>query len=767
MSILKRISLLKDTRNNMHRNKINKRSFILPLGSIILSLLLPFYLPAQQLDSGAIALMKSRIIELESTGYPQPGSVQKILQSMNSNGSWNGIDYKSIGVSPWPPFYHLGGYVLPLAKAYANPKSIYYHNSELAKGIRKSLDFWLIHNFTTQNWWEGDIGVPMTLTSILILMGKEITYDEFLRALNQMRGSYISQTGQNKIWRAGIQLKIGLIAYGRGVNNLIGAPQIQGQDRKRARKSSNVLLMYPPRLIRLASDTLKENLLVQEDEGIQSDWSFHQHGVQLQFGNYGLDYAFSHAEWSYILNGTPFQYPTEKISILRHFILYGLGRVVWKDNMDISALGRHIVIPAFQASGGERLIQLLQLMVKVDPDNALKYRQVIRLNKGEASKSSFLEGNTYFWRSAMMVNRSANNYVSVRMCSKVIQSTESGIGENLFGAHLSDGATFIYHDGKEYKDIFPVWDWHRIPGVTSYSNKKLPVVGWDGLHNGSDFVGGVSDSLYGTAGMLFDRNGLQAYKGWFFGPSGLICLGAGITSDQDYSVLTTLNQNLLKGPIIVKKGTAMKTLSVGQLEEGNNIKWVYQNGEGYLFLQNEHVFVGATEQKGSWSRIHVTSSSKEVQKKIFNLWVDHGSKPREASYAYMILPIESEKELNNFAINPPVRILKNTSRTQAIQFTNSKLTQMIFYQADTLKFENFTVSVNAACLLMFQQVHGLLKVTISVPPELPHNVDLFINGHYKGKDCIYNNQEDHTKVTFTLPGSTFAGQSESRILQIE
>ena len=318
----------------------------------------------------------------------------------------------------------------------------------------------------------------------------------------------------------------------------------------------------------------------------------------------------------------------------------------------------------------------------------------------------------------------------------------------------------------KYKDIFPVWDWHRIPGVTSYSDKKLPVVGWDGLHNGSDFVGGVSDSLYGTAGMFFKRDGLQAHKAWFFGPGGLICLGAGISSDQNYNVLTTLNQSLSKGQIIVKNGTAIKALSVGQNEEGDNIKWVYQDGEGYLFLQNEHVYVGAVEQQGSWNRIHLTASSKEMQKKVFNLWINHGYKPSGASYAYMILPTESEKELNSFALNPSVRVLQNTSALQAIQFTNAKLTQMIFYRADTLKFDNFTISVDAACLLMIQQVQGLLKVTISVPPELFHNVDLFINGNYKGENCIYNDQKDQTKVTFTLPVGTFAGQSESRIIQL-
>lgn len=753
-------------KKNIHEITVNCHGFLITFVGVSILLLLSFSLEAQKIDTGTIALMKHRIIELESSGYPGPDSVQRLLQSMNPDGSWNGIDYESVGVSPWPPLDHLGNYVLPLARAYANPQSPDYHNSRLANGIHKSLDFWLIHNFTTQNWWEPDIGIPLTLCNIFILMGHEITYDEFLRGLNQMRGSYITQTGQNKIWRAGIQLKIGLVAYGRGVNNLIGPPQLQGAARREARNSSNVLLMDPAALIKLASDTLKANLQVQPQEGIQPDWSFHQHGVQLQLGNYGLDDAFTQAEWAYILKGTPFQYPEEKISILRHYILDGLSRVVWKNNMDISGLGRHIVYPNFQSSMGEKVLQLLGLMAKVDPTHSSEYQQTVEFNKSDALQPLFLKGNTYYWRSDFMVNRSNDNYISVRMCSEKIQSTESGVGENLLGAHLSDGATYIYKDGNEYKNIFPVWDWHRIPGVTSYSNKALPEIGWDGLHNESNFVGGVSDTFYGAAGMFFKRDSLQAHKGWFFGPGGLVCLGSGIKSSLKYNVLTTLNQCLLKGPVIVKKGNKAKALLPGQKEIGNDIKWVYQNGEGYYFFQRENVHVGAVEQAGNWHLIHATAGSEKIHKNVFNLWIDHGVMPTESSYAYMILPVKSEKDLNGFSMHPSVKVIQNTSSLQAVEFDNEQLFQMIFYKPDTLKVKDFRISVSSPCFLMIQQKAKALQVTVSVPPGFPNNIYLLINGHYAGKDCQYLEQKKGTKITFTLPGNELSGRSESRMIYL-
>ena len=30
-----------------------------------------------------------------------------------------------------------------------------------------------------------------------------------------------------------------------------------------------------------------------------------------------------------------------------------------------------------------------------------------------------------------------------------------------------DGCTFVYRSGDEYRDIFPVWDWSKVPGTTA------------------------------------------------------------------------------------------------------------------------------------------------------------------------------------------------------------------------------------------------------------------------------------------------------------
>lgn len=701
----------------------------------------PMY--AQKTEASVVTTILGRLQNYLSANIQNADEIKGIINSMQADGSWKGIDYSSTRVSGWPPIHHLSEYVLPMARAYSNDKSPLFHNKELGIAIHKSLDFWLHHNFTSQNWWANEIGVPNALTDIFILMNPDFTEDELLQALNQMRGSGIDQTGQNRVWRAEIQLKIGLLSYGKGRTNMLGSP---------AERMSK------------ASEILRQEVVVRDQEGIQPDWSFHQHGIQQQFGNYGLAFASTQAKWAFILANTPYGYDEQKLAILRNYILNGLSRVVWKGVMDISGCGRQLFVNS-AAEKGSDVLKVLSLMAKADPEYAKTYQQAQLFNNGTAPQPDFLKQNTYFWRSDLMVNRNENSYVSVRMCSRVIQSTESGNGENLLGAYLSDGATYVYRSGKEYGNIFPVWDWHRIPGVTSYTKSDLPTLSWQGLHNQSDFVGGVSDSASGIACMLFKRDGLLAYKSWFFTPQGLVCLGTGIHSDLKEDVSTTVNQNLLNGRIIVKTNKGTRLISEGEQLKGENISWVYHDRTGYLFLQKGKVEVSADHQSGNWNRVYHAGSSQEISKNVFNLSVDHGSNPMNESYAYMVLPNTSESMLNHALRIPLIKILQNDTCIQAVSDASRFLTQMIFYREGKISLNKKTVlRANNPCLVIAQQSGNNLKITVSTPPEIEKEVVLSLNGQYQCADCIYNSDNDETKVKFHKLNGADAGKSISQIL---
>ncbi|EOR94162.1 hypothetical protein ADIARSV_2657 [Arcticibacter svalbardensis MN12-7] len=59
------------------------------------------------------------------------------------------------------------------------------------------------------------------------------------------------------------------------------------------------------------------------------------------------------------------------------------------------------------------------------------------------------------------------------MCSSRTRGTESLNNENLLPNWLPFGATAIIRTGDEYYNIFGVWDWTKIPGVTNPAVKVI------------------------------------------------------------------------------------------------------------------------------------------------------------------------------------------------------------------------------------------------------------------------------------------------------
>ena len=726
----------------------------------------------QDVKPSDVTNMLNRLRSMLTQTTPDSNLVSSLMRSVQQDGSWKDIDYWDMRVSSWPAIRHLGN-VSNFANAYSNKKSSFYKNEKLEKVLHLSLNYWLKHNFTNENWWWNDVGVPETLANILIVMDGSFTQDELLRALNQMRGSYIRQTGQNKIWRAEIQLKIGLLGFGRNVQTNYLEPS---EDH-----------------IRNSIAILKEQIEVGGEEGIQPDWSFHQHGIQQQFGNYGLSYANTQTEWAWVLAETLFKYNQAELDILRNYVLNGLSTVVFKEMMDISACGRQLY-PGYPAMKGKQVIRILELLSQIDPQNVETYSSYINCLQGIKGTTYTIPQTTYFWNSDLMVHKTSDFYISVRMHSKIVQSTESGAGDNLQGAYLADGATYVSRTGKEYENIFPTWNWHRIPGTTSYTQKKIPVVNWNGLRNESNFVGGVSKT--GVATMLFKRDGLSAYKSWFSFPNGVLCLGAGIHSLENTNVSTTINQSLLKGNISLGSNRVNTTISmVGQSSNRKDVDWVLHDSIGYVFLKKSKIHVSADKQSGRWNLVYNQGSTEPVSNSIFNLWIDHGNDPISDSYAYMILPAIGLDSVKYFSKHPPFEILQNDTSVQAVQYAAKGVTQIVFFHAGKISLDKLTTLwVNTPCILVAQQHEQGYELTVATPPAdsvqgilldvnghldkkgeienvysqlLGSSVTVTMNGQYSGDDCNYNAIDAKSRIIFKLPGGISTGKSVTKVIQVK
>lgn len=662
-------------------------------------------------------LHKNVINEILS-GPADADRAKQLSEQLNDKGEWPNVDYTSKQRGDWPTADHLNQMQV-LTKAYQKQGSPLYHNTALLAKINLALNYWLNNDFQNPNWWYPQIGVPMYLAPSLILMEDELSPDQMAKGIKILDRAKIGMTGQNKVWLSG--------------NVLLKS-----------------MLIRDVETIRKASASIQEELKVSLNEGIQPDGSFHQHGPQIQFGNYGLAYVGDMIKWVRILRNTPFQFDEHKISILRNYLLQGQQWVVWKNQMDISACGRQLFVNA-QESKARNLSGFLKQMESLDPTYAEAYKK--------ANQYETLIGNKHFWRSDYQIQRTPEYYFSVKMCSERVIGAESCNSENIRGYYLGDGATYLFQSGDEYENIFPYWDWKKIPGTTTkQDDKELPVLTASGYRIKSSFVGGVSDGKTGIAAMDYIRDGVSARKSWFLFNNRILCLGAGISSASGFPVTTSVNQSFLKGETTVKTSSE-KAVSVGTSETIQPL-WVLNNQTGYYFPAGGSLHLDAKKVDGSWN--HVASMYKDeiVKADIFSLWFEHGTDPVDQSYAYLIIPGANLASMSKMEKQFPFRIVKNDKEQQVIIATDETIGGAVFYKAG--KSELFGgIETDQPCIVMVKKDKNAYVLSVSDPTQKLSQIRLSLKGNYQtsNSQATVLHKQGISEISVILPLGDEAGKT--------
>lgn len=614
--------------------------------------------------------------------------VKQILESLSTEGNWSDIDYTSKERGAWQPRQHLTR-LLQITKSYRTEGTQFYAKRAVSKEIHLALNYWLDNDFICPNWWYPVIGVPMVLNPIMILMENEISAEQLTKALVILDRCKIGKTGQNKVWQSG--------------NVLLKSLLLQHID-----------------TIQMAASSIQEELRVSLGEGVQPDWSYHQHGPQLQFGNYGLSYVSDMIKWITILRNTPFSFDESKVSVLRNYLLEGQQWVTWKDQMDISSCGRQLFVdsPESKAASLSRSINKMQVL---DPEYSESYEK--------ADDYQTLAGNKHFWRSDIQIQRNNDYYFSVKMCSERVIGAESCNSENLQGYYMGDGATFLYQSGEEYRNIFPFLDWKKIPGTTTQQDDDpLPVLTASGYRIESDFVGGVSDGEQGIAVLDYDRNGLKARKSWFMLDGMIICLGNGISSKRGRQVTTGINQSFLSGHVKIKNRKG--EVDAGDSRALNNPMWIFHDNTGYIFPNGGKLMLNAKEVEGSWNWVASRYPDERMQSRVFKLWFDHGINPKNKKYEYMLIPKTAAAQMDDIYNSNPYKI-GNTMGLQQVIKKDGSLAALIFYDAGKSKAIG-GMEVSDPCVVLVKNNSDRVDIAIADPTQKLENILFKINGQFKG-----------------------------------
>lgn len=568
-------------------------------------------------------------------------------------GCWTDIDYADKNKGGWFPCLHLVR-LQSMTKLYVSPTSAFRGDERLGRMIHSAIAYWGEVFPVCPNWWHNEIGSPKMFCFTLLMLGDEMTPKELEYGLKVLGPVYFHMTGQNLVW-----VSTNLLMKG--------------------------LLTNDEELVRKAVDTIESEIRLcppgNVAEGIQPDWSFHQHGPQMQFGNYGLSFADGLAFWYKVLEGTDYAFSDDKARILRGYLKEGLSWCYWKGMMDPNACGRQPFLNGPNAKAATFSI-IARHMSMTSCEDAEFFGKVADANVPDGLNS--LIGARYFPNSDFGVYRTAKWYSSVRMHSSRTVGFEFTNNENQFAHFCADGALLTLQDGKEYNNIFPVWDWRKLPGVTAfYNGTPLPAVNErESKANNSEEVYGKTDGNIMATTITVDRDSLHAVKADFFFEDMVVALGCGIgTTHTGVTELTTgIEQNNL----------------CGKIRRGRN--WVHHNRRGYITLDGASILVTDSLQHGNWYPIDHILPGKEAEAEVFKAWLEHDSSRSDNSYAYAILPMAKARATRRAAARPSVQVIRNDEVCQAVR--KGKTVCAVFHKAGSISVDGRTISSDKADIII-------------------------------------------------------------------
>ncbi len=622
---------------------------------------------------------------------PAAENVRKTASSLTKDGRWPDINYADKTQSTWRPRTHLLR-LRTMTMAFLHPDSKLRGDASLRDALLRALDHWLAKRYHQGAWWHDRIGTPRLMRDVLVILGNDLTPERRKRGwqvVAQSKG--VDMTGANLIWLADLSLS-------------------------RAAASGNT------KMLAHAAACAAAEIKVSTDEGIQPDYSFHQHNEHLQTFHYGNSYVHDLSAMAWILRGTPWAFSQEKIRILVDYVVEG---------MDWMRRGKYTV-PAtldrastrVNALGRKQLTTVLKRLRDILPDQAKRMNAIIEREKGQGNP---LIGFRHFPRSDFTVyHQNDFSFFLKTMSTRTLPSEEIN-GENLKGDRMYCSDALIMRNGQEYFNMMPVWDWFWLPGITIAGRlpefKRCPFVG--GAGNGQSGLTAI-DYRFG--------NKLTMRKAYFCHGDRVVCLIGGMCApDHPHGSATALDQCRLDGPVTIGLESGHRTIEKSQTV--SDVSWLHHRGVAYVLLSPGRVNIKMGKVTGSWHLINRALSRETLTDQVFLPILYHRAKPKDASSGYVLAPASTAQAAAAIARKPGFSILANSRDVQAVHFDNGPV-MAAFYRAGSLAEKSQPlITVDHPCLLLTQKK----DVWVSNPLHKACTISIEIKGRPRVRVSVPGN----------------------------
>ena len=688
--------------------------------------------------------------------------------SKSAQETWNVMDKNPGRVALWPDLADWSNSATltssaqrlrSLALAYATTGSALKGNTALASDIVAGLD-WLIATRYHQNmlsygnWWDWQIGTPLVLSDLMILMYGQLTPtqlasyvaaidwfvpDPTVRMRPDRAGNYAIETGANRLDKALLVALCGVLARD-------GKKITQGRD--------------------AVSQAL---LPVRSGDGFHADGTFVQHMFIPYVGGYGIVLLDDFGKLLRLLQGSRWSIDDPNLSNVFDWVGSAFRPFMFNGAMMDAVRGRHLSRMRAPDHVGGRLavLAIANLAMQAPTSVATELKSTVKgwLQRDRYFGRNYMQGlplagvqglqaimsddtisaapepseTRIFPSTDRAVLRGDGFAIGINMFSQRMGAFESGNGENLAGWWTSAGSTTYYNtdQGQYANDYWPTVDIKRLAGITtdrSGSGTSLP---WAFHANSSSWVGGAElGGRYATVGMEFSMDkvtgsDLKGKKSWFLFGDTVVAVGSGIALANGAEVETIVDNRKIRlsGDNVLTVNGETKPIMNGSAvwrDAMKNTRWAHLEGNvdgsdmGYYFPDAQSLTAKRELRSGAWRAIGINESTDLKTQNYLTLALSHGANPTHATYTYVLLPKRSAAATAAYAAAPAVVVLERSDDAVAVADTELGLVGANFWNdaSNTIAMNGQPyLTSNKKAAVLTREVGGELEVSVADPTQ--------------------------------------------------
>lgn len=646
-----------------------------------------------------------------------------------------------------------------IAKAYATPNTKYYKNPEIKKELIEYLD-WLYDNAYHEglpengNWWQWELGIPKHLNDIMVLLYDDVPYEKRMKYLKASQyfqpfaeysgvspsASY-STSPDKRVSTGGNRIDTSIISFLRGV-----------------------LMEDKVQVIDGAKAVADVGEYVTTRDGFYKDGSFIQHGNVAYNGTYASVLFDGLGSVLWLATGTQFEVKDERIDNVYESILNGYkylfinggindsvsGRATSRDNSSDISRGKDLLtsLSLLSIGAGKEYQDEIKSLIKTVALENNSYNTIDKISNkiakaiirdiinDDSIKTLKVEGTKVYGAMdrAVSINEKGGKFV-LSMHSSRIANYETMNNENVKGWYIGDGMTYVYGtDSETFTEYWPTVDRYHLPGVTNSLRERGDKSGERrGQTTSKAWVGGSCNGKEAFVGMdmISWNKATEMRKSYFMTDDGAILIAASNINSKDGEVHTTIDNRIIKDGKIILNGKEIKEDTV--IENPQNISLNFNEnykGEniGYKVVYAPQLNLKKETRTGSWKEIGGTLS-EEISKDYFTVYINHGKNPKKSGFAYIILPMYTQEEVDNYDVSR-FEIVKLDKEAHIIKDKKSGVTGINFWKDSPTK--ELGIKAYSTLSVLLKENDEFLELWVSDPTQLANYKSVLeVDGKYE------------------------------------